>query len=252
MASKVPLWRVVLTAVPYFKIIGYLLYVVIFMVMCDGLSGKYPKEEYQSAIYKTLPIVQLIFIVYTTNYEYKHFENYKFNLMLGLLVSMGGDACLVWRFKLFIPGLVFFALAQLCYIRAFGFRPAGIPAGVLSLAIGVGVYLYLLPYIQEPQLKFLVLLYDLLIMFMAWRALALYQAVPNIGTFCGCVGAWVFVVSDLTIAVDKWVGEIENAPIIVMCTYYTAQLFIALSAASYKAPPWVVAEEDSIEKKKRS
>ena len=44
----------------------------------------------------------------------------------------------------------------------------------------------------------------------------------------GVLGAIVFVISDTTIAVDKFMFAIPNAKIFIMVTYYLAQLGIAM------------------------
>ena len=69
------------------------------------------------------------------------------------LCSIGGDVCLVWRIKLFVPGLAFFALALVCYIRAFGFKAKGVSSGMVSAAVSVALMAFLVPHVQESSMK---------------------------------------------------------------------------------------------------
>ena len=94
------------------------------------------------------------------------------------------------------------------------------------------------------------MMYIILMCLLAWRALDYYQSCPSISSACGVTGALLFLLSDLTIAYDKWVGDLNQTPMVVMVTYYIAQLGIALAVAAYKPPAWVKQEEGNQARKR--
>ena len=118
-------------SLPYFKILPFVIYVTIYFGM-TGADKDYPPEDYKSVLFKLLPMTSLIFMVLSCANQSKEHASFKTKILLGLLFSMAGDACLVWRIKYFIPGLLFFAIAQLIYSFAFEFTPFG---GITPLSV---------------------------------------------------------------------------------------------------------------------
>ena len=177
---------------------------------------------------------------------------YRRIILLGLLFSMAGDISLIWRVKLFIPGVAFFAVAQYFYLRAFGFKPFGGPAYMTSCSMLAGFsFLYLRNGIPNMMLMSMVLVYIMLIFTMMWRAWIHMIANPSVGSACGIIGAISFVISDFIIASDKFVAIIPNAQIYVMITYYLAQLLITASVAYYKPHPYKTEDKEVYTYKER-
>ena len=216
-------------SLPYFKILPFAIYVTIYFGM-TGADKDYPDESYRSVFFKLLPITSLVFMVLSCASQSPEHASRKNRILLGLLFSMAGDACLVWRVKMFIPGLLFFAVAQILYAFAFEFSPFGgmVPFSVCVAACS-SIYAYLYAGVEEPVMKVLVLVYAALIFCMGWRALVRVLREPSPGNICGLVGALLFVASDFLIAVDKFMFPVEFASFRIMMTYYAAQLGISLS-----------------------
>lgn len=78
-------------------------------------------------------------------------------------------------------------------------------------------------------LCYLVPLYIALIFVMAWRAGARVGNLSSWTKQCSCAGALLFLISDFTIAVNKFVAPVSYSHTIIMATYYAAQMLIALS-----------------------
>lgn len=81
---------------------------------------------------------------------------------------------------------------------------------------------------------------------MAWRAVAGVQLCNDLWTWTklsACIGAVLFVVSDMTIAVNKFCFPVPCSRTIIMATYYAAQMLISLSAVECR-------DEDDYRKKK--
>jgi uncharacterized membrane protein YhhN len=92
------------------------------------------------------------------------------------------------------------------------------------------ILLFMLPrFISKTgEMKIPVLIYLIAIFVMHIAAilkLAAFQGLPNILIYIGSIS---FIVSDSTIAVDKWDKEIPNGKPIIMTTYILAQFYITL------------------------
>ncbi|EHH59904.1 lysoplasmalogenase TMEM86B isoform X1 [Macaca fascicularis] len=137
-----------------------------------------------------------------------------------LLCSAVGDACLIWP-GAFLPGMAAFATTHLLYVWAFGFSPLQ-PGLLLLIILASGPYLSLVLQHLEPDMGLPVAAYGLILMAMLWRGLAR-------GGSAGW-GALLFTLSDGVLAWDTFVQPLPHARLVVMTTYYAAQLLITLSA----------------------
>lgn len=145
-------------------------------------------------------------------------------LFVGMLLSGTGDVILdIDRVGLFIPGLVAFLLAHICYIAAFAtelkFSPKrAIPLSLLLVyALVIGWYLKDIPGDKLVP----VMAYLFIITLMAMGAFLLRRPFPLIA-----IGAVAFMISDTVIAVDKFLVEIPQSRLINIGIYYAAQLMI--------------------------
>lgn len=208
--------------VPFFKTVA------IFFV----LFGEEPKHSsIFFCIIKCLPIVSLILFVLLHGMNLTEYYAYSRRIIAGLVFSMFGDAFLVWGQHYFEYGVAMFGIAQLLYASAFGMKPFNLPAGIVTAGIGMIIY-YILAAGLDGIMNALVPAYMALIFFMVWRAVARVQLFDDLWTWtklCSCAGAISFTISDLTIALDKFVLAVPFSHQIIMITYYAAQLGIALS-----------------------
>lgn len=153
----------------------------------------------------------------------------------GLLLSSGGDICLIWP-GLFLHGMGFFALAHLLYSLTFlssrytahSYPSSGIYiVYLLQWGITGAAYIYLLPFLQnspEPNIFVpAVGAYAFLIVLMATLGARTRHSLVMLGGL-------VFMTSDLSLALQhfKVVESLEYGRHIVMITYYLAQLLIAV------------------------
>ncbi len=145
-------------------------------------------------------------------------------LFVGMLLSGAGDVILdIDRVGLFIPGLVAFLLAHICYIAAFAtelhFTPKrAVPLTLLLVyALVIGWFLKDIPADKLAP----VMAYLAIITLMAMGAFLLRRPFPLIA-----IGAVAFMISDTVIAVNKFLVEIPNSTIINIGIYYAAQCMI--------------------------
>lgn len=156
-------------------------------------------------------------------------QTYVLLIGFGLILSSIGDLFLMHPKDKFIQGLVAFFLAHIVYSAAFFNETTSFSFTTLSLllAIGVIVYLFLLPTLGEMKIP--VAVYCIAILFMAWGAIELWSASPYISAAYGALGAVVFIGSDLVLAIDRFRSSSAFSRHVIMITYYTAQALLTLS-----------------------
>ncbi|KAM6204854.1 lysoplasmalogenase TMEM86A [Sarcoramphus papa] len=186
-----------------------------------------------SALIKCLPIFCLwvFLLAHGINFLVSHRSASR--ILAGLIFSAVGDAFLIWQEQgYFIHGLLMFAITHILYSSAFGMKPLDLKAGLLMGLVSSSCYAFLYSYLSGP-FTYLVAVYIALIGFMGWRAVAGMQLCNDLWTWTklsACIGAMLFMVSDLTIALNKFCFPVPYSRFIIMATYYAAQMLIALSA----------------------
>ena len=163
-------------------------------------------------------------------------NRYRTTVLAGLSLSLVGDVLLMLPVDLFVPGLIAFLLAHLCYVAAFlpGSNArarvlAFVPVALIAAANLAG----LLPRVATP-LKAPVVVYTIVLGTMAAFALAsaftpaISQSVPRSARIAA-IGAACFMVSDSLLAWDKFGGGLPMSALSVLGTYYLAQWCIARS-----------------------
>ena len=163
---------------------------------------------------------------------------YRRAVLAGMLLSCLGDIALMLPVDAFVPGLIAFLLAHLCYITAFrdGLRAGrGLLAATLLLgAFAVLNVMGLWPHLPAPM-RIPVLAYVVVLASMAVLALArLWRRPPPAAMDAGsarwaAAGALLFVASDSLLAWDRFGGGLPLASLLVLSTYYSAQYAIARS-----------------------
>ncbi|XP_072525288.1 lysoplasmalogenase TMEM86A isoform X2 [Salminus brasiliensis] len=186
-----------------------------------------------SALIKCLPIFCLWVFLLAHGISFLGAHSSARKILAGLIFSALGDAFLIWQEQgYFSHGLLMFAITHILYSSAFGMKPLNLWAGLVIGTISGLCYTLLYPYLSDP-FTYLVAVYIALIGFMGWRAIAGVQLANDLWTWTklsACLGAVLFMVSDLTIAVNKFCFPVPHSRAIIMATYYAAQMLIALSA----------------------
>jgi uncharacterized membrane protein YhhN len=158
---------------------------------------------------------------------------YTWGIVLGLLLSLGGDVALMFSSnKAFLAGLVLFLLAHVAYSIVLtvpnGFHQQDLITGALLSILAVIAYLYLRP--SLGSMKGPVIAYMVIICFMVNRAASAFFGVAFSATqaWLLTVGATLFWLSDLVLAVNRFRHPFE-ANRLSLFLYYGGQLLIALS-----------------------
>lgn len=156
-------------------------------------------------------------------------------ILAALFLSWCGDVLLQAKDQ-FIPGLLSFLLAHVCYIMYFkkaGKHQRGLlhkkPELVLPLLLYIIFLLvFLFPYLQ--QLKIPVVVYSVTIGVMLLVAIHTSQQLPKRAACFFIAGALLFVVSDSLLAVNLFVVQHWVLGLSVMATYGAAQYLIIKGA----------------------
>jgi uncharacterized membrane protein YhhN len=172
-------------------------------------------------------------------------RRYRRALAVGLLLSALGDILLMLPRDLFAAGLGAFLCAHIAYLVAFsegvGVAPRRGPFLVYA-AIAAAVLSVLWPGIPAA-LRMAVMAYVAVLAAMAAQAAARWGVLAaRVATTAAtrsarlaAMGGAVFVVSDASLAIDRFRWPFAAAPAVVLGTYWIAQTCIALSAANSRA-----------------
>ncbi|GJQ68637.1 putative YhhN family [Trypoxylus dichotomus] len=197
-----------------------------------------PHTEATHAFIKCLPIVCLIIFIGLCSMDMAEGVSWYAKVIIVGLVFCGiGDVLLVWP-DLFELGVLAFAMGHVCYIVAFGFEPLAWKLGSIMGACFTGGLVYLSHNIEETLQLIGVILYTYIILTMVWRAWARLTTKENWSwsKLLTALGATIFAISDLLLALNKFIVDITYSRELVMSTYYFAQLLIALSVLEPRSP----------------
>lgn len=164
-------------------------------------------------------------------------DRYRRAVLTGLLLSTLGDVFLMLPLMpqgpdWFVFGLASFLLAHVAYLFAFCGRAKLFtklwPFALYAL-VALAVSAVLHPHLPEP-LQWPVAIYVLLLSAMAAQAVAVWSRLRDRASAAAAWGGAFFVASDATLALDRFVAPFPEAVVIVLATYWIAQLLIGLSA----------------------
>jgi uncharacterized membrane protein YhhN len=154
---------------------------------------------------------------------------------LGILFSLAGDVFLMFSDRWFIPGLVSFLLAHLAYIAGLNLPlshvalawPLGLVA-LLILVVAVEVLRRIVAALKRKGHSGLVgpvVIYGVVISVMLFSAnLALFRpAWKALPAALVSVGAFLFYLSDVVLAWNKFVSPIRNGRVVNMILYHLGQ-----------------------------
>ena len=155
---------------------------------------------------------------------------YKTLVLAGLALSLLGDIALMFPEKWFTAGLVAFLAAQVSYILAFKPLPGHpvSPATFLPFVL-FGLLMFFLLAPKLGPMKLPVFIYIAAITLMAGFAAARFIDRGGTKPLLAFVGAVLFLISDSVLAYDRFARKVPGARVIILGTYFPAQLLIALS-----------------------
>lgn len=210
--------------------------VLIFLSACAAIIGAWLDGSWLWLHYIGKPLTTLLIFWLALSAQPAVGARYRRAVLAGLMLSLVGDVCLMLPGDMFVPGLVAFLLAHVCYIVAFAPGSSG-KARVMAVlpiaAIAGGNLVGLLPRV-DAALKIPVLAYVAVLATMAVFALArawtpaVAKTLPRSARFAA-IGAVLFMVSDSLLAWDRFAGGVPMPALLVLSSYWLAQWCIARS-----------------------
>ncbi len=204
---------------------------LILLIILSGLlhvTGQYLKIASLKYIFK--PLTTALIILLAFQLDSGNYTIYKILILTGLLFSLIGDVFLMLPKDRFIAGLVSFLVAHLLFIGAMvsdlGPFYAWIPF------IPIAVYMIILLWILLPKtgkMTIPVLVYALVIMVFVWQAAGRAWYLAGDSSSYAFIGAVLFVISDSVLAYNKFVKPFKLAELLIMLSYWSALVLLALS-----------------------
>ena len=188
----------------------------------------------------TKPLIIVLLVGYFLTAVKAFTEPLKKWLLAALFFSWAGDVLLMFQStneKYFLAGLIAFLFAHIFYIVFFHIIRIreNIKSNWLLLLIVVIYYGTLIsilsPYLGD--LKLPVRIYGAIISFMFMLAMYMLFIKDKSAGRRMMFGAFLFLLSDTILAINKFYFSFEAAGIIIMLTYGMAQLFITEGAIRY-------------------
>lgn len=206
-----------------------LIFLVILLFTAIHLIGHYRSIPWLVYLFKPLSTIAILLyagLLPTSDDVYQQL------IVIGLLFSLFGDIFLMLPKDRFIAGLGSFLIAHLCYIAAFsrGIHPLQHPMVIMAfLLFGVIFWYAIRSHLGKLQIP--VALYALIISVMGALAVERWMVSDTTAAYLGMWGAILFIISDGTLAVNRFVKSFAAAQAIIICTYFAAQILIAKSIA---------------------
>lgn len=178
-------------------------------------------------VFKLIPMVLLI--IYAAAAKAFSTKAYYILMTIGLFVCAIGDYTIS---KWFVIGLAFFLLGHLFYISAFlSTKQKKAPLFVLAILLIYGLTMFfIIPFnlLQDGDhvMGIAVTAYILVILTMGWTSW-------RTNNRFAILGAILFIISDSILALNKFTLEVPSSGMLIMGTYYAAQLLFALSISQY-------------------
>lgn len=192
------------------------------------ILAKYRNSKQQEYIFKPLTMVFIIPIAVLVDDPVS--STYQVLIVIGLCVSLVGDVFLMLPTDRLLQGLASFLIAHIVYITAFTLEGNGVtPLWTIIPFILYGAIILWWLWADLGSMKAPVLIYVGAILIMAWQANNRWLETRDTESLLALIGAYLFVMSDSVLAVERFRGSFRSAPFWVLSTYFAAQWLIALS-----------------------
>jgi uncharacterized membrane protein YhhN len=155
---------------------------------------------------------------------------YSYLVLSGLCLSLLGDIFIMLPgTKFFKPGLMSFLAAYILYILAFSrnIRIVSYLPVFIILAVGAVVYLYLYSRLDKTRIP--VLIYVFVVSLVGWLAINRHLWFLDQMSLLVMIGGILLVFSEMIWGINKFRKQFWLAEILILGTYFPAQLLFALS-----------------------
>ncbi|MFT4240827.1 MAG: lysoplasmalogenase family protein [Acidovorax sp.] len=193
-------------------------------------------------LFKPLTMVIALVLVATSTYPISARGRFCLKslalLAAALAGSLVGDVFLMFN-GFFIPGLLGFLVAHLCYLALFKHGQRWFPhRGALAATLGTGVAMYAFLWTGglPAALRAPVAAYVLVIALMAAQAIGRATVLRDAPSVLVAVGTGFFMLSDALLSTNRFVQPLPMAQVWVLATYYAAQALIVAGVLRGQQP----------------
>jgi len=206
---------------------SWLAVLVICISAAFAISGKYQKSKFIHYAFKPLTMIMVISLAFERVTILP--SVYGYFILSGLCLCLLGDIFLMLPAKYFRPGLLAFLAAQVLYILAFGRGLKALSFSPLLIVVAYAGLVFLFLYRSLGKYRWPVLFYVLAISGMAWLAVSRHLGLLERSSLLAMIGALLFLFSDSVNALNRFKKPFWLAQILILGTYFSAQLLFALS-----------------------
>jgi uncharacterized membrane protein YhhN len=192
------------------------------------IRADYKKQRYQIYFFKPLTIGLIILICIFQSVEVS--SVYQYLIISGLFFALIGDIFLMLPSNRFLYGLFSFFITHILYLLAFisdSSFPANYSYLIPGFIIGIIILRLLLPHTETKKIP--IIFYSIILVFLLWQAIGRIDESFTHSSISALVGTIFFIISDVSLAFNRFVRTFKNSQVLTLSTYYTAQLFIANS-----------------------
>ena len=208
-----------------------ILFIVTIFVIISAIlhiHADFKKQRYLTYIFKPLTISLIILIAIIQTAEIS--SVYRYLIISGLVFALMGDIFLMLPSDRFLYGLSCFFVTHILYILAF-ISDSSFPINYLflipSIIVGILILKLLLPHTGTKTIP--VIIYSIILVFLLWQAAGRVDESVSHSSIVAFIGVIFFVFSDATLAFNRFVRNFAGSQLLVLSTYYSAQLFIVYS-----------------------
>ncbi|WP_316849251.1 lysoplasmalogenase [Pedobacter agri] len=219
------------------KLFSFIFAVVFIIQLYAETDGNIQLRNFSKPL---IAITLLAWLYFSTNLKGRFHKR----IFTGLSFALAGDVFLMLQTSnnsFFTFGLIAFLLCHIFYIRAFILdhkSNPGLKNSFFLWVVGaliifcVGLFFYLQPFLGSMQ--FAVLLYAIIITFMAIMAVNRYGKVNIFSYKLILYGALFFLLSDSALAINKFAQPIPQSGVLIMASYMIAQFLIVYGTVERK------------------
>jgi uncharacterized membrane protein YhhN len=202
--------------------------IVIAISTVFAIYGKYKRQKFIHYAFKPLTMVLIISLAWERTMASP--SPYSYLVLFGLCLSLLGDIFVMLPGNKFIKqGMIAFLASYLLYILAFSRNIRIVSFLPLMLILAPGALVYLFLYGRLAKMRVPVLIYVFVVSIMAWLAVNRYLHLLDQKSLFVMVGGILLLFSESIWGINRFRKQLWLAEIIILGTYFSAQLCFALS-----------------------
>jgi uncharacterized membrane protein YhhN len=201
----------------------------IILTACLTIYGEMAGRRVLVYVFK--PLTTVLILAYAASLPAEPGSRYRTAVLVGLALSLAGDVFLMLPSDRFIAGVLAFLAAHVAYLAAFtSFVPFGaVLATFAAMAAFAGGILLALWTHLPPRMRPALAIYAAVLAAMAAQAMSQAVLLATGPAAIAAAGALLFVASDSILVMDRFTRPFHLARLVVLGTYYAAQVLIASS-----------------------